>query len=60
MIPKNVNGVPARILNPRNSWEDKDDYDKSLNELAKLFNENSDKYHLDKNLIFKDIITISS
>ena len=60
MIPKKVNGVPAKILNPRNSWADKEDYDKSVNNLAKLFIENSEKYNLDKNLIFKDIITISS
>ena len=60
MIPTKVNGVPSNILNPRNSWTDKKDYDKSVNELANLFIENSKKYHLDNNLIFKDIITISN
>jgi len=59
MIPKKVDGVPTKILNPRNSWNDKEEYDKSLNNLARLFIENSKKYNLDKNLIFKDIITIS-
>tara|TARA_B100001121_G_scaffold291968_3_gene293199 strand:- start:652 stop:2346 length:1695 start_codon:yes stop_codon:yes gene_type:complete len=58
MIPKKVDGVPMKILNPRNSWIDKEDYDESLNNLARLFIENSEKYHLDKNLVFKDIITI--
>ena len=60
MIPKKVNGVSSKILNPRNCWEDKEDYEKSLNNLARLFIENSKKYHLDNNLAFKDIITIST
>ena len=59
MIPKKVDDIPMKILNPRNSWTDKEDYDKSLNNLARLFIENSEKYHLDKNLAFKDIITLN-
>ena len=60
MIPTKVNGVPPRLLNPKNSWNDKEEYNKSVNELANLFIENSEKYNLNKHLIFKDIITISS
>lgn len=59
MVPKKVNDVPSNILNPRNSWADKEDYDKSLNNLARLFIDNSNKYELEKYEVFKDIVTIN-
>ena len=59
MVPKKVNDVPSNILNPRNSWDDKEDYDKSLNNLARLFIDNSNKYELENYEVFKDIVTIS-
>lgn len=59
MVPKKVNDVPSNILNPRNSWDDKEDYDKSLNNLARLFIDNSNKYKLENYEAFKDIVTIS-
>ena len=57
-IPKKINEVPNEILNPVNSWKDKENYMNSLNNLAKLFVENSKKYNLDKEEIFNDIITL--
>ena len=36
--------VPSNLLNPRNTWKNKADYDKKANHLAKLFNQNFDKY----------------
>ena len=36
-IPKAVNGVDAKNLNPRNSWVDKDAYDQALLELGAMF-----------------------
>lgn len=43
-MPKEVPGVPSEILNPRNTWEDKELYDKKAAELAELFNKNFEKY----------------
>ena len=44
LIPKSVNGVDPAILNPRNTWEDKEAYDAQLEHLAKLFQENFKRY----------------
>jgi phosphoenolpyruvate carboxykinase (ATP) len=41
LIPKNCEGVPTEILNPRNIWEDKSKYDESQKTLAAIFNQNS-------------------
>jgi len=39
-IPKEINGVPSEVLNPRNTWEDKDKYDETVKKLANMFIEN--------------------
>ena len=44
LIPENVPGVDSNILNPRNTWNDKDAYDKKADELIKLFKKNFVKY----------------
>jgi phosphoenolpyruvate carboxykinase (ATP) len=44
MIPEECPGVPLEILNPRETWQDKDAYDKKANELAKEFVTNFEKY----------------
>ncbi|GAC1503444.1 MAG: phosphoenolpyruvate carboxykinase (ATP) [Vulcanimicrobiaceae bacterium] len=39
-IPQAVPGVPADVLNPRNAWEDRDEYDSTARKLAALFAQN--------------------
>jgi phosphoenolpyruvate carboxykinase (ATP) len=43
-IPATCPDVPAEVLVPRNTWEDKDAYDRKARELAARFNENFKKY----------------
>ena len=44
LIPANVPGVDSKILNPRNTWEDKNAYDSKAKELIELFKNNFTKY----------------
>ncbi|MEX0876117.1 MAG: phosphoenolpyruvate carboxykinase (ATP) [Phycisphaerales bacterium] len=45
-MPTKVPGVPDEVLNPRNTWTDKNAYDAQCQKLAKLFRENDAKYDL--------------
>jgi phosphoenolpyruvate carboxykinase (ATP) len=36
--------VPAEILNPRNTWSDKNSYDTKANDLANKFVKNFEQY----------------
>jgi phosphoenolpyruvate carboxykinase (ATP) len=44
-IPLSVDGVDSLLLNPINTWEDKKEYDKYLNELVSEFQENFKKFN---------------
>ena len=44
LMPTTVPNVPSEILVPRNTWADKEAYDKKANELAQLFIKNFAKY----------------
>jgi phosphoenolpyruvate carboxykinase (ATP) len=39
-VPVSCPGVPEEVLQPRNTWKDKDAYDLKARELARRFNEN--------------------
>lgn len=43
-VPNSVPNVPDEILNPRRTWKDKNAYDAQVNKLARLFNNNFEKY----------------
>jgi len=43
-MPKHCPNVPNEILNPRNTWEDPEKYDKMAAELATQFRKNFDKF----------------
>lgn len=43
-MPTTCPDVPTEVLNPRNTWADKEAYDKKANDLAEKFNTNFKKY----------------
>ena len=43
-VPTEVPGVPSDILDPKNTWTDKDSYDLSARKLAQMFVENFKKF----------------
>ncbi len=49
-VPKNCPDVPSEILNPINTWEDKEDYKKTAQKLATEFSKAFDKAYGNKNI----------
>ena len=43
-VPESVNGVPDKLLNPRDTWTNKDAYDAQVQKLLTMFNKNFEQY----------------
>jgi phosphoenolpyruvate carboxykinase (ATP) len=43
-MPTSCFGVPDEVLDPRNTWSDKDKYDAAARRLAALFVKNFEKF----------------
>jgi phosphoenolpyruvate carboxykinase (ATP) len=50
MVPKNCDGVPSEMLDPRNTWKDKAAYDERAHKLASEFSAKFDKAYGKKGL----------
>ncbi|MGZ8360327.1 MAG: phosphoenolpyruvate carboxykinase [Allosphingosinicella sp.] len=52
-VPVSVPGVEHRILNPRDTWTHKDEYDATAEKLVKLFNDNFARFaaHVDQGVL---------
>lgn len=50
MVPNSCPDVDSKILNPRNTWKDKDAFDKRAKKLASEFSAHFDKAYGNKNL----------
>ncbi len=44
LVPEAVPGVPNRILDPQNTWDDSEAYEQQAKELAKRFRENFEQF----------------
>lgn len=46
-IPVSCPGVPTEVLNPKNTWADKDQYDTAAKKLARMFHDNFKQFEAD-------------
>jgi phosphoenolpyruvate carboxykinase (ATP) len=50
-VPTAVPGVDSRLLDPRSTWADADEYDRKARELAAMFRDNFAQFGADDNLV---------
>ncbi len=43
-VPQEIEGVPSQVMRPRDTWSDKDAYDRSAAQLSSLFRKNFEKF----------------
>ncbi|MBU0558765.1 MAG: phosphoenolpyruvate carboxykinase [Bacteroidota bacterium] len=46
-IPKEIKGVPVEVLNPKNTWKEKEKYDEAAKKLAAMFHANFKDFEAD-------------
>ena len=50
-VPLSIQGVDSNLLNPRETWEDKDAYDAAAADLIKLFQHNFERFDVSGEII---------
>lgn len=50
MVPKEIEGLPSKVLFAKNTWEDKDAYDERAEKLAQDFSDHFDEAYGDNNI----------
>jgi len=50
-VPTKVDGVDTDLLNPVNTWEDKEEYQKYLNDLINKFQQNFKKFNVSPEIV---------
>ena len=50
LVPKSIEGVDSNILNPKNTWKDKDAFEQRADKLAQEFANHFDKAYGDKGI----------
>ena len=50
-VPTKIDGVDTDLLNPVNTWEDKEEYQKYLNDLINKFQQNFKKFNVSPEIV---------
>ena len=50
-VPLSIQGIDSKLLNPRETWEDKGAYDAAATDLIKLFKNNFERFDVSEEII---------